>query len=355
MSKVTITTIDNLQNESSAVASINRNFAAIQTVVDTLLSRNGVAPNQMVALLDMNNQRIINLPVPLNDNEPARHGDLQSYVDAAQAAQEAAETAEANAEAAETVVVDIKTDLVSRYLGSLATDPTTDELGTPVKIGAWYYNTTFDEWRVYVEDIVYVLTDAVNSGTSAVVLDYWQIFPTVTLASLNDVNIVDIADAQILQWNAGTSEFEAIDFSAANTSYSNVTSELTATTVQAALDEIVTKTTLGRYDLCFYIEGLLSEAECLFRIAALHKFTIKTTSLYSAYCGTAPVGSQTLYLKKNGVQFATIVFAAGSQTGTLTISGDTVFNKDDRLEIFNQATPDTAARDFSLSISAVRS
>lgn len=354
MSKVTITTIANLQNESAAVGSINRNFTALQTIIETLLSRDGLAPNQMVALLDMNNQRIINLPVPVNDTEPARHGDLQGYVTAAEAAQEAAEAAQAGAEEAEALVEDIRDDFVGRYLGSLATDPTVDELNRPVELGAWYYNTTFGEWRVYVEDVVYVNSDSVLDGTAAVIIDYWQIFPTVTLASMNDVNITDIVDGQILQWNAGTSEFEPANLSADLIAYDNTSSGLDADTMQSAIDEISTKATLDKYDLCFYIEGLLSEAETLFRILVLHKFEIAVDAAYSAYVDTPPSSDQTLYLKKNGVQFATITFLSGENTGTMTISGTIEFDEMDRFEIYNQAVPDTAARDFSVSIAARR-
>lgn len=64
----------------SAVATINTNNDRIETAFDNTLSRNGTSPNQMSAILDMNNHSIINLPVPTSDTEPARKRDLDDAV-----------------------------------------------------------------------------------------------------------------------------------------------------------------------------------------------------------------------------------------------------------------------------------
>lgn len=60
MSKVSITEIDNIHTPGAAT-SINSNFTAIQTVIDSLLSRTGLAPNFMDSVLDMNGYNIINV------------------------------------------------------------------------------------------------------------------------------------------------------------------------------------------------------------------------------------------------------------------------------------------------------
>lgn len=77
MSKVTLTDLVNLQNEATAVASINANNAAIVAAIENTLSRNGTSPNQMSANLDMNSQKIINLPAPATSTEPVRLQDFQ--------------------------------------------------------------------------------------------------------------------------------------------------------------------------------------------------------------------------------------------------------------------------------------
>lgn len=80
MSKVTLNTPASFVNDASAVALEGANNAAIVAAVENTLSRDGTGPNQMLASLDMNSQRIINLPVPLGNNEPTRLLDLLNAV-----------------------------------------------------------------------------------------------------------------------------------------------------------------------------------------------------------------------------------------------------------------------------------
>lgn len=72
MSKLTLTNLVNLQNETAAVTAINNNNAAIITAMDNTLSRDGTLPNTMTATLDMNSHPIINLPAPVTNFEPLR-------------------------------------------------------------------------------------------------------------------------------------------------------------------------------------------------------------------------------------------------------------------------------------------
>lgn len=72
MSKVPLTNLVNLQNETTAVNAINANNAAITAGFQNTLSRDGTSPNQMNASLDMNSQQILNLPSPSTLNSPAR-------------------------------------------------------------------------------------------------------------------------------------------------------------------------------------------------------------------------------------------------------------------------------------------
>lgn len=81
-----LTTLANLQNDTSATTAINGNFTAIATAFEDVLSLSGTAPNQMQSLLDMNSNRILNLPAPASNNEPARFIDIGDAVAAATAA-----------------------------------------------------------------------------------------------------------------------------------------------------------------------------------------------------------------------------------------------------------------------------
>lgn len=76
MSKITLTNLVNLENQTSAVNAINNNNAAITTAVENTLSRNGTSPNTMGSGLDMNSYRILNLPLPISGQEPLRLQDI---------------------------------------------------------------------------------------------------------------------------------------------------------------------------------------------------------------------------------------------------------------------------------------
>lgn len=80
MTKVVLNDIVNLQNETSAVNTINVNSSVIKTAFDNTLSRDGSLPNQMEASLDMNSNRILNLLEPLSGGEPFRLADAQDLI-----------------------------------------------------------------------------------------------------------------------------------------------------------------------------------------------------------------------------------------------------------------------------------
>jgi hypothetical protein len=76
MSKITLTNLVNLQNETTAVNAINTNNNVLSLAIDNTLSRDGTSPNQMQANIDMNTNRIINLPIPVSQQEPLRLADV---------------------------------------------------------------------------------------------------------------------------------------------------------------------------------------------------------------------------------------------------------------------------------------
>lgn len=78
MSKITLTDLVNLQNETTAVDAINSNNATLVAALDNTLSRNGTSPNQMSANLDMNSNSILNLPTPTSNYEPIRLIDVST-------------------------------------------------------------------------------------------------------------------------------------------------------------------------------------------------------------------------------------------------------------------------------------
>lgn len=78
MTKVTLNDLVNLQNEGTAVNTINNNSATIETAFDNTLSRDGSAPNGMSADIDMGMHEVINLGTPTTINSAARLQDVTS-------------------------------------------------------------------------------------------------------------------------------------------------------------------------------------------------------------------------------------------------------------------------------------
>ena len=78
MAKLTLENLASLSNQTSAITTINANSDAIETALENTLSRDGTSPNTMSATLDMNSNRIMNLPEPSSNHEPVRLIDLDS-------------------------------------------------------------------------------------------------------------------------------------------------------------------------------------------------------------------------------------------------------------------------------------
>lgn len=76
--KVTTNPLENLENEISAVQAINANDSLLSTAFDNTLSRDGTVPNYMLANLDVNGHRVINVGAPTGATDAARWADVQS-------------------------------------------------------------------------------------------------------------------------------------------------------------------------------------------------------------------------------------------------------------------------------------
>lgn len=106
--KVQLSDLASLQNEASATNTINENNRRVEDAIENTLSRDGTAPNAMRANLDMNSNRILNLPEPVDDTEPVRLGDTDlsaiadSLTEAAASATAAASSASAASSSAST-------------------------------------------------------------------------------------------------------------------------------------------------------------------------------------------------------------------------------------------------------------
>jgi hypothetical protein len=63
-------TLSNILSKFASITTLNANFDAIETAMENTLSRDGTTPNSMGADLDMNSNRILNLPNASQDQEP---------------------------------------------------------------------------------------------------------------------------------------------------------------------------------------------------------------------------------------------------------------------------------------------
>jgi hypothetical protein len=73
-------TLQSITAAFSSISKLNANFSAIATAFENTLSRDGTSPNAMSADLDMNSNRILNLPTALNAAEPPRFDQLQTLI-----------------------------------------------------------------------------------------------------------------------------------------------------------------------------------------------------------------------------------------------------------------------------------
>lgn len=178
-------------NEAATVPAINAELEKIQEAIEDSLSRSGDTPNTMTAPLDMNGERIMNLPEAVSDSEPMRKGEAQAFVDAAaesaaealaseQAAASSASAASASAASA-AADADVADDLIQQlnsiYLGAFTTGPAVDNEGNPLQQGALYYNTVSKNLLVFngtswvisasQESAAAAELSAVNSAASA--------------------------------------------------------------------------------------------------------------------------------------------------------------------------------------------
>lgn len=109
MPKVILDPVANPESQNSFVNTLNENFERIEEAFTNTLSRDGSIPNEMNANLDMNSNRIINVPVPLTAGEAASKAyvdslnveivDIIQYVDQAEEAKDEAVSAALNASA----------------------------------------------------------------------------------------------------------------------------------------------------------------------------------------------------------------------------------------------------------------
>lgn len=73
-------TFSRLSTLINAPAAINGIITQIESALNSFLSRDGTSPNQMTSALDMNSNRLLNLPYPTTNLEPIRVRDFSAIL-----------------------------------------------------------------------------------------------------------------------------------------------------------------------------------------------------------------------------------------------------------------------------------
>jgi len=76
--KLNLQDVTNLQNEATAVSAINLNNTKLEAAIENTISRDGTSPNMMEGQLDMNDNRIINLPNAIDDKDPVTFAQVKN-------------------------------------------------------------------------------------------------------------------------------------------------------------------------------------------------------------------------------------------------------------------------------------
>lgn len=158
-------------DEADLDMSADQNFYVAQEVLDTVDDKmNQIADGTW----DAEGKRISNVADPVNDADAVPKAFMESYIqDSVDTSTEAANTAEEardEAVSARDTTVLTYSEFLKRYLGDFNSDPSTDNEGDPLIVGALYFNTSTG-MRVYTGsvwipvDVVIATKSEAEAGT----------------------------------------------------------------------------------------------------------------------------------------------------------------------------------------------
>lgn len=109
------------------------------------------------------------------------------------------------------------------------------------------------------------------------------------------------------------------------------------------------------YDIGTYVDGKPAASEKVMRLAITRSITIPVNASGSvAKAGVAATGAVTFVVRKNGVNFCNIDFAAGATTGVFTAASASSLVAGDILEIVAPGVQDATLADISITLAGVR-
>lgn len=109
------------------------------------------------------------------------------------------------------------------------------------------------------------------------------------------------------------------------------------------------------YDITNFINGTLMSNEMVMRVVVTRSFSVPANFADSRAVATNVGSAAAVFaIRKNGVQIATLTYAAGSPTGAFSASPAITFNVGDQLSITAPAAPDATLGSIAITVAAIR-
>lgn len=210
MTKITLNNVGSLIDATTAATTINNNFDTIETAFDNTLSRDGTNPNTMGASLDMNSNRVLNLPAPINGTEPMRltdastlngGGTIATFPTGGTIGQPLVKTSNTNFDVSwDTItgsgstVKQTSPSLVTPAIGTPSAGILTNCTGLPVSTGISGFATGVAAFLATPTSANFstVLTDETGSGLNVFATSPVLITPTLGAATATSINKVTV-------------------------------------------------------------------------------------------------------------------------------------------------------------------
>lgn len=108
------------------------------------------------------------------------------------------------------------------------------------------------------------------------------------------------------------------------------------------------------YDVGGYVEGTTNANETVWQFYSPRAWTLPAGASGGGKAGTAATASTTFTLKQNGTSIGTLIFGAGSASGTVSITSSTAIASGDLLALVAPATPDTTLANIAFTFAGTR-
>lgn len=337
MAKLTLTDLASLTNETTAIAAINANNALVEEALENTFSLDGTSPNTIAADIDMDSNRILNLPEPTTDQEAATKayvdsvtgvdiGDITGYVTDAETAATAAEAAQTAAEAAADKLTATSTTSIGIGTGSKAFTTQADKYftaGDYVKITSDANPTTNFMWGTVASYVTTTLTVTVEvTGGSGTLAD-WTIKVSGARGATGTAtySTLDIAGASAMTDVATGDSIPVYDLSTTTNKRATVNELFEAVNTFTAETAVDTADILPLYDAS---ASTADKATVGNVFGAINTFTVDSTPVQSTdYVATYDASASAVkkvLLDKVGVGRHTVFLPASAFTPS-TVSG----------------------------------